>query len=142
MRPASRAFERPLKVLIVDDSEAQRESLRRLLSADGMKTFELPSAIGASREALQHGVDAAVIDVNATNQSGGRLAGLLRKNQRLAHLLIVVVSGQPADELIDLRGTADAIISKERVTGELTSTLRRLHSEALAARPFAGSHEA
>lgn len=140
-RPISRGAERALKVLIVDESDSERESLRRLLSAHGMKTFELPSAIGASRAALEHGADAAVIEVNESEQSGSRLAALLRENRRLAHLLIVVVSAKPSDELGDLRVTADAVISRDHVQSELASTLRRLHAAAQATRPLEHGRE-
>jgi len=135
-RPALRAAERPLKVLIVGDSESEQGNLRRVLSADGMKTFELPSAIGATREALAHAVDAAVIELGTSEQAGERLVNLLRANRRLAHLLIVVICEQSSEDIPSLRKTADAIISKQRTQAELASTLRHLHTRALAARPF------
>jgi len=126
-----------LKVLVIDDSDLAREHLRGILSGAGMEVFELPSAIGATREVMRNGIDAAVIDISLPGLSGDRLVGLLRSNRKLAHLVIVVVSARTTDELAGLNVGADAVIPKENAARELTGTLRALHSQVASSRAAA-----
>ena len=129
----------PIKVLVIDDSELARVHFRRILSKAGMEVFEQASAIGATREILKNSIDAVVVDISMPGLSGDRLVGLLREHKRLSHLVIVVVSAKPKDELARLSRqiTADAVLSKEDAEASLVSLVRRLHERALAA-PHAG----
>ena len=114
-----------MNVLIIDDSDLARAQLRRILSAAGMKVFEQPSAIGATRAILQHGVDIALVDVSMPGLSGDKLVKVLRDNPRLDGLIIVVVSAKPEAELhalVDIAG-ANAVLSKSRVEDELVQVL-------------------
>ncbi len=117
-----------MKVLVIDDSDLARAHVRRLLERTGMEVFEQPSAIGATRNILQNGIDAAVIDVSMPGLSGDKLVSVLRKNPRLRQLVVVIISGKSWEELEEVAGHAgaDALLTKDRVEHDLPDLLRKL----------------
>jgi two-component system chemotaxis sensor kinase CheA len=117
-----------VKVLIIDDSELARVQLRRLLRGAGFQVFEQPSAIGATRNISQNGIDVALVDVSMPGLSGDKLVGVLRGNPRLKGLRIVLVSAKDEKELqtLAVETGADAVLSKAQVETDLVDLLARL----------------
>jgi DNA-binding response OmpR family regulator len=101
--------------------------LASTLEAEGHDVFELPSAIGASREIYRNDIDAVVLDVMMPDINGDKLAKLLRGNSRGKDLVIILVSSRPIEELEGLARTsgADAVVSKERIRSDLAAALVR-----------------
>jgi DNA-binding response OmpR family regulator len=116
-----------MRVLVIDDDDIARELLASTIEAEGHDVFELPSAIGASREIYCQAIDAVVLDVVMPDINGDKLAKLLRGNSRGDSLVIVLVSSRPVEELEGLaRGAgADAVVPKERVRADLVGALGR-----------------
>lgn len=116
-----------MRVLVIDDDDVARELLSSTLEAAGHEVYELPSAIGATREIYQKSIDAVVLDVMMPDINGDKLAKLLRQNARGKRLAIVLVSSRPASELEALaaRASADAVLSKSRVRKELSEVVAR-----------------
>ncbi len=117
-----------MRVLVIDDSPVARAALRQHLLDGGMEVFELPSAIGATREITRNRIDAAVVDVSMPGLSGDKLVSVLRSNARLKDLVIVLVSAKPTAELEEIERTCacDAVLSKDDVKEKLVAVLRRL----------------
>jgi len=109
------------KVLIIDDDEVARELLSSTLEEAGHEVYELPTAIGATREIFRKAIDAVVIDVMMPDINGDKLAKVLRANSRGKHLAIVLVSSRPKSELNELARSAgaDAVVSKNMIRVEL-----------------------
>ncbi len=116
-----------MRVLVIDDDDVARELLASTLEDAGHEVFELPSAIGATREIFHRSIDAVVVDVMMPDINGDKLAKVLRQNSRGKHLAIVLVSSRPAAELEALASSAsaDAVLPKSRVRAELGSLLMR-----------------
>jgi CheY-like chemotaxis protein len=116
-----------MRVLAIDDDDIARELMASILEADGHDVFELPSAIGASREIFRNDIDAVVLDVMMPDINGDKLAKVLRGNSRGKNLVIVLVSSRPLQELNELASiaTADAVVSKERLRLDLARALSR-----------------
>lgn len=116
-----------MRVLVIDDDDIARELLASTLEADGHDVFELPSAIGASREIYRNEIDAVVLDVMMPDINGDKLARLLRGNSRGGALVIVLVSSRPLEELEGLARAAgaDAVVAKEHIRKELVAALLR-----------------
>lgn len=116
------------RILIIDDSDIARSSMRAVLRSAGMEVFEQPSAIGATRAIQRHGIDAVLVDVTMPGMRGDRLVALLRNNPRLEGLAIVLVSGKTEEELERLAAEsgADAVVSKCNVDKELVGVLLKL----------------
>jgi two-component system chemotaxis sensor kinase CheA len=115
-------------VLVIDDSEIARSHISGILSDANYIVFEQPSAIGATRAIREHSVSAVVVDVSMPGLSGDKLVGVLRKNQRLDGLVVIVVTGKTQDELSGMceLSTADAVLFKDQLETSLVKTLSRL----------------
>ncbi|HSC86229.1 MAG TPA: response regulator [Polyangiaceae bacterium] len=121
---------RPLRVLVIDDSDLARAHLCAIASSAGMEVFEQTSAIGATRTILRNEIEVVIVDISMPGLSGDRLIQLLRDNKRFARLAIVVVSAKPAGELAEFEKAlaVDAVLSKERAEAELSPLLRELQA--------------
>ena len=121
-------FQAKTNVLVIDDSEIARSHISGILSDANYVVFEQPSAIGATRAIREHSVSAVVVDVSMPGLSGDKLVGVLRKNQRLDGLVVIVVTGKTQDELSGMRelDTADAVLFKDQLETSLVKTLSRL----------------
>jgi two-component system, chemotaxis family, chemotaxis protein CheY len=115
-------------VLVIDDSEIARSYMVGLLGDADFVVFEQPSAIGATRAIRENAIQAVVVDVSMPGLSGDKLVGVLRKNQRLDGLVIVVVTGKTSDEVSDLAEleAADEVLFKDGLNETLVRTLGRL----------------
>ncbi len=123
-----------LRVMIIDDSELIRATLRQKLEGAGYEVIELESAIGASREVLRHRVNAVLLDVSMPGLSGDRFVSVLRSTPRLEGLAIVLVSGETETRLAELRKSsqADAVLSKSSIETDLLPLLNRILKRAPA----------
>jgi twitching motility two-component system response regulator PilH len=114
-------------ILIIDDSDVDRQVMADLLAEAGFSVHELPSPIGATRKARELQVGVVIIDQNLPSLDGSKLATLFR-NAGLADLKVVLVSS--ADEMTMLEITrqakADAFVAKQRLREELAPTVRKL----------------
>jgi DNA-binding NarL/FixJ family response regulator len=118
----------PIKVLVVDDHEAVRAGLERVLErtpdlqpivglADGHELFSL-----LDRERI----DVAVLDYDL--ERGDGLSLCLRLKQRAESPAVVIYSGYAASGLVFAAtvAQADAVVSKAQPVDVLLSSIRRL----------------
>ncbi len=114
-------------VLVIDDSEIAREEVCRVLGAAGFQVIALPSPIGATQAIVRHQARVVVLDVFMPTIRGDRLLTLFRKNQRLGHLSVILMSGHSEKELeqLQMEVQADAVLSKNHLD-RLPALVRRL----------------
>ncbi|HET8932750.1 MAG TPA: response regulator [Polyangiales bacterium] len=114
-------------VLVIDDSDIDRQVIADILALAGYTVHQLPTPIGATRKARDLGVGLVVIDQNLPSLDGSKLASLFR-NAGLQDLKVVLTSS--ADEIsmleITKRAKADAFVAKQRLRDDLVATVRRL----------------
>jgi CheY-like chemotaxis protein len=124
------------KILVIDDSETARLTMKRMLEAGGYRVLTLPSAIGASRLIQRETVNAVVVDVTMPGLPGDKLVEMLRKNARTRELVILVVSGCEPDELEAIRARcgADEAVLKREIGAALVPSLARNLCRASATR--------
>jgi CheY-like chemotaxis protein len=115
-------------VLVIDDSDIDRQVMVELLSNAGYEVHDLPTAIGATRAARQFEAQAVVIDQNLPALNGAKLAALFRSNANMKDIRVVLISSNDEQTMAELvkEARADAFVSKERMHSELVPTVRRL----------------
>jgi PleD family two-component response regulator len=122
----------PIAVMVIDDSDVDRQVMIDLLSDAGFLVHALPSPIGATRKARELRVRAVVVDQNLPSLDGSKLAALFRSTASLHAMPVVLVSS--SDEIgmqaIARDAKADAFVSKQHLHEELVSTVRRLIAKA------------
>ena len=103
-----------------------------MLRAAGFHVVALRSPIGATQAIVRQKARVVVVDVFMPTLRGDRLLTLLRKNQRLGHLGIILMSGHAERELdpLQLELQADAVVAKRHLD-RLPALVKRL-----AAREF------
>ncbi|HEX7481714.1 MAG TPA: response regulator [Polyangiales bacterium] len=128
MHSVSKRPTAPSEVLVIDDSDLARDSIKRMLEAAGFSVVTAPSAIGASAMILHERVRVVVVDLHMPAMLGSSLVGVLRKHPRLRELAIVLISGAPVDQLVTAAGAAgaNAAISKLEMASTLVPAVRRL----------------
>ncbi|HSO21496.1 MAG TPA: response regulator [Chondromyces sp.] len=124
---------KPLRVLLVDDSESTREMFRRLLEDGGFAVVSVGTAEEAVRALDGAEFDCIVTDIEMPGMSGLDLTRTLRAEPRFADLPVIVVStlDRPADRLEGLKAGADAYLSKQGLDArELVALVGRVGGAA------------
>jgi CheY-like chemotaxis protein len=116
-----------MRILVIDDDDIARELISSVLDDGGHDVFELPSAIGATREIFKNAIDVVVLDVMMPDINGDKLARLLRQNSRGKNLAIILVSSRPVSELRALAASAsaDAVVEKAKIRTQLADAIGR-----------------
>jgi CheY-like chemotaxis protein len=116
------------RILVIDDMEIARQTIAHTLIRAGFEVHERDTPLGATAQIVKLEIDAVVVDMNMPVMSGGRFAQVLRRNSRLDHVKLVLVTGDSQSELerVGRRIQADGMLSKEDVPTELVPLIRRL----------------
>jgi CheY-like chemotaxis protein len=127
-------------VLVIDDNELNRNAIVRMLRKAGLSVISSDSAIGATRLVLRGGVSVVVADLNMPAMQGSSLLTVFRRNPRLAHVAVVLLSGVSADELVAAASEvgADAAVSKLDMSTQLLPIVTRLLRRANRPKQISG----
>ncbi len=124
------------QILVIDDNAIVLRSVARLLERAGLSVISVGSPLGATRTMLRSHVKVAIVDLDMPEMRGSALIELLRKNPKLSNAGFVILSGRPADELVEEASSsgADAAVSKldmhETLVPIVTRLLRRADKHA------------
>ena len=115
-----------MKILVVDDEPAVRDSLRRALQLEG---YDVELA-GDGQEALDRlgtdGVDAVVLDVSMPRLDGLEACRRLRSAGNSLPVLMLTARDEVADRVAGLDAGADDYVVKPFALDELLARLRAL----------------
>jgi two-component system, OmpR family, response regulator MprA len=116
----------PMRILVVDDEPAVRESLRRALQLEGY-AVELA---GDGDEALErlsaNSVDAVVLDVSMPRRDGLETCRQLRSEGNSIPVLMLTARDEVSDRVAGLDAGADDYVVKPFALEELLARLRAL----------------
>jgi len=122
------AHNTPVKILVVDDERAVRESLRRALELEG---YEVEAA-GDGSEALERleadglDPDAVVLDVLMPGVDGLEVCRVLRRAGSRMPVLMLTARAEVGDRVAGLDAGADDYLAKPFALEELLARLRAL----------------
>jgi CheY-like chemotaxis protein len=132
----------PSDVLVIDDNELNRSTIVRMLRRAGLTVISTDTAIGATRLVLRHQVNVVVADLNMPAMPGSALLPVFRRNPRLEHVAVVLLSGVSARELVTAAREvgADAAIAKLEMAQKLVPTVTRLLKRAQRPKQVSGKY--
>jgi len=117
-----------MKILVVDDEEAVRESLRRALSLEGYQVDLASDGIEAlaQLESAESQPDAVVLDVLMPGADGLEVARRLRKSGNPVPILMLTARAAVDERVAGLDAGADDYLVKPFALEELHARLRAL----------------
>jgi two-component system response regulator MprA len=117
----------PVKILVIDDERAVRESLRRALELEGYEielAFDGEEALARLR--LESPVDAAILDVLMPGIDGLEVCRRLRTNGNRVPVLMLTARAEVDSRVAGLDAGADDYLPKPFALAELLARLRAL----------------
>jgi CheY-like chemotaxis protein len=115
-----------VRVLLVEDDRALRRYLEVLLERAGYEVASATDGVEAMKILLTETVEVVITDAVMPNLNGYELSRFVRKSQRLAHLLIVLLSGSDQKDAGPGTEYVNAFLPKPVSTEELLECLERL----------------
>ena len=119
-----------MRVLLVEDDRSVRRYLEVTLQRSGYDVVTASDGLEGMKLALSSEIDAVITDAIMPHLSGQQLANFLRNNPKLAHIPVVLLTGQEnKQEAAAPNESIDAFLYKPVKAEELTSCLARLLRE-------------
>ena len=115
-----------MRILVVDDEPAVRESLRRALQLEGYDVELAADGQEAVERLAGDGVDAVVLDVSMPRLDGLEACRRLRSGGNSLPVLMLTARDEVADRVAGLNADADDYVVKPFALDELLARLRAL----------------
>jgi two-component system response regulator MprA len=115
-----------MRILVVDDEPAVRESLRRALQLEGYAVELAADGEEALDRVTRDGVDALVLDVSMPRMDGLEACRLLRARGSALPILMLTARDEVSDRVAGLDAGADDYVVKPFALEELLARLRAL----------------
>lgn len=119
---------KPLRILVVDDSEDKRYSIAIHLRRAGYHITEAETGEQALRQ-IPLGHDLVILDVKLPDMSGFEISRMIRSNPRTRHIPVLQISAtyvQSGDKVSGLDAGADAYLAGPVEPEELLANVRTL----------------
>ena len=126
---AERPAERPVRVLVVDDSVTTRTLEESVLAAAGYDVVTAVDGADGLRVVRQGGVDLVVSDIEMPNMDGLALCAALRASREHVRLPVILVTSldRPEQRAAGLEAGADAYVTKSSFDqDDFLATVRQL----------------
>lgn len=117
----------PMRILVVDDDTAVRESLRRALQLEEYEVEQAGDGLAAlERLAGADDIDAVLLDVSMPELDGLETARRLRRTGSKVPILMLTARDEVSDRVAGLDAGADDYVVKPFALAELLARLRAL----------------
>ncbi|HEY6398648.1 MAG TPA: response regulator transcription factor [Solirubrobacteraceae bacterium] len=115
-----------MRLLVVDDDRALRDTLRRALTLAGYEVLLAETGTGALSEVASGVPDAVVLDIGLPDLDGLEVARLLRRDGNRVPILMLTARDAVSDRVDGLDAGADDYLLKPFDIDELKARLRAL----------------
>lgn len=129
-----------MKILVVDDEQAVRESLRRSLSFNGYQVILAADGVEAVETVHRESPDLMILDVMMPNMDGLEVCRSLRSEGWERPILVLTARDGVSDRVAGLDAGADDYLPKPFALEELLARVRSLARRA-AAEPIQATAE-
>jgi len=119
------------KVLVVDDDASVRESLRKVLEAEGYQVVLAADGREAVQEFEQGHVDLLLLDMGLPVKTGWEAFERITSE---APMLPIIITGQANHHDMAVAAGVGALMDKPLDVAELLNTMRKLLAEPIQAR--------
>lgn len=128
-------MDKPLRILVVDDSKVMRGVLRKMLGCDGTEVLEACDGKHALEVLAAEPVDCVISDWNMPRMKGIDLLRQVRQDAALAHLPFVMVTAEAMAQNVAEADAArvSAYLTKPFTAEDLWTTLRAILPGAASA---------
>jgi DNA-binding response OmpR family regulator len=116
----------PVRVLLAEDDRSLRRLLEVVLERAGYKVIPAGDGLEAMKLALSTRIDIVVTDATMPNLSGYEFCRFLRNSQTLAHLPVILLSGQDRRDSNENAERVDAFLAKPVSGEELVACIEKL----------------
>lgn len=101
-------------ILYIDDDDANRRLVQRILLAEGFEVEESNSAIQGIDKAKANPPDLILMDISMPDMNGLEATGHIRSNPKLSHIKVVALTANAmhGDREMILEAGCDGYISK------------------------------
>ncbi|TBW07116.1 hybrid sensor histidine kinase/response regulator [Azotobacter chroococcum subsp. isscasi] len=129
--PAEAEKERPLLVMVVDDSVTVRKVTGRLLERHGMDCMIAKDGVDALAQLQERRPDVMLLDIEMPRMDGFEVATRVRHDERLKDLPIIMITSRTGEKHRDraLALGVDEYLGKPYQEALLLETIRRLAGE-------------
>jgi CheY-like chemotaxis protein len=116
------------RVLVVDDQEEILDLTVLVLDGAGYRTVTANSGLAALRRLAEERFDLVLLDINMPEMDGWETLRLLRADEHLANLPVVMfsVKGEVMDQVHSLQEGATGYITKPFVVDDLVVQVKRV----------------
>ena len=125
------------RVLIVDDDEELRDTLREYFEISGFVVYSVGDGEGMRKVIAQSPVDIVLMDVNLPGEDGFELTRELRSSRNIG-IVMLTGAGQTVDRIVGLEVGADDYVVKpfdpREVLARVKSVLRRIQGQPVETR--------
>ncbi|QDQ27602.1 response regulator transcription factor [Chitinimonas arctica] len=122
-----------MRLLLIEDEAALRQSLKKQLEADGYRVDEAADGEDGLFQATEYPVDLAIVDLGLPKLSGLAVVEKLRAAGRTLPILILTARGSWQDKVQGLEAGADDYLVKPFEYAELAARIKALLRRALKA---------
>lgn len=120
---------KPVRVLIVDDSNAVRTLFRLITERAGYEVIVASNGVEALEQLAQQDADIVISDIDMPEMDGLQLVEAIRRSDRLAGLPVILVTGREIGgaDCTTVPAGANACLRKDRFDAdEFLETMRRV----------------
>jgi DNA-binding response OmpR family regulator len=114
------------RVLLAEDDRSLRRLLEVVLERAGYKVIPAGDGLEAMKLALSTKFDIVVTDATMPNLSGHEFCRFLRNSQTLAHLPVILLSGQDRKDSKENAERVDAFLTKPVSGEDLVACIEKL----------------
>lgn len=130
---------KPLRIMVVEDYDALREAICRVLSEEGHEVVGVPMAEDVDDAPIGFVCDLYIVDINLPGEDGISLASRLRMSQPDAGIVIVSARHSLADRIQGYSSGANVYLTKPLELDELCAVVRGFSSKSAQVAQGAGA---
>ncbi len=122
-----------IKVLLVDDNQTIRKTLKNHLMSEGLYVIEAENGIDAINALNEHPVDIVVLDLYMDKMNGFKVLSIIKESPEWIDIPVIILSAKGTDDVLDkvFEAGADFFLLKMMTPpAKLVETIKNMLKDA------------